>query len=480
MLDPHNIVEYLLSKTIQDLDRCVYIWQNENITVGDLRSRVYGFAERLQDLPARSCVVLALDDCPEWIVAFHAMILCGIIPVVVDSRFDISKLQDIVNRTNSIAIIGNQHWSSLGIKTFVRSDIVGNGSQFNEYRYKPTDDVAYYTTSGTTSGNHKLVVYSHGSLVSLIDRSTYLHQGARILCPARLSFVVGLLITIMAPLTRKSTNVLYHLPPSGLRNIHELINQHSITHFFTAPSVIQIINRNSRANFGSHLTQVYSSGEPLPPLVAKAFEDKFRIRLTNAYGSTETLLTVLLNTNSTVDATLIGTEINDCKVKIVDEAGNNSTVGRLVIQSPACASRYHGDENQSQATFKNGWYYTGDVFTLEHGVYKFVDRVDQFVKVRGCYTSSLDIENLITQVPDVVECAVTFDKDGLGFNQSVAFVVKKSDSKLAGHQLRTEVSRLSNSQGNLVPDQIFFVTELPKTFNNKKIKSIDKLQQNVC
>jgi long-chain acyl-CoA synthetase len=482
MLAPRNIIKYLLENSSHDSDRCVYIWKNNNITASELRGRIFGFANQLKQLALRpqDKVIVAMDDCPEWIVAFDAMVAMGIIPVVVDSRFTDDKINDIIKRTNSVAVL-TDHDRCVNVRQIYKQDINGYADTIDFYDFEDHDDVAYYTTSGTTSNRHKIVVYSHQSLTGLIGKMKYLTPGSTVLCPARLSFVVGLLVTIMVPWLQKTTHVLWHLPASGLRQVHEVINQHKVTHFFTAPSVLKIINKNSRATFGQHLTHVYSSGEPLPLKVAQDFFNKFKLPLINVYGSTETLCSVLFNDGT---ITGLGQPINNCDVLIVDENNKEcpvGTPGRLIIKTASRAARYYDDPESSADAFRGAWYYTGDVFvknTLSD--YEFVDRIDQYVKIKGSLTSALDIEELVTRLPGVIECSVVFDKSQDGFIKSLAFIVKENQTSLKDHDIRAGVNKLSNGLSNMIPDEVFFVSELPKTYNNKKIKALPKLREVAC
>lgn len=468
-----NISQYLLN--VDDPERVIYIWKNRSITVAEMRQKTFGAAGALaRRFRPRDRVILALDDSPEWIAIFHGMILVGIIPVVIDSRINSSDQKALADRCQAAGTINEA--ASYSTEPASKYPVP-------VYQYQPQDEVACYSTSGTTS-NAKLVMYSHQALCEVSHRMRYLEaEQGTLLCPARLSFVVGLIINVLSPWINRSTNILYHLPSSGLRTLHRFINHHKVTHLFTNPTILNILNKNTRAKFGDHLAHVFVSAEPLPRQVGLDFQDKFGIRLKNSFGATETLCSVFLNDDPELEVTDLGVPINDCQLKIVNDHGeicSPGTPGRLLIRSPALVLGYLGEPQLSSEVFQQGWYVTSDIVVEQNGVYRFVDRHGNYVKIRGYYTSSLDIENLIVKVPDVMECAVLFDQDDQGMLRSSAYVVKQNGSAIQSTDVRKQVGKMAHSAGHLVPDRVFFVTEIPKTLNFKKIKSAQRLQDYLC
>ncbi len=96
----------------------------------------------------------------------------------------------------------------------------------------------------------------------------------------------------------------------------------------------------------------------------------------------------------------------------MDDAGNflphdGKSVGEIVGRGPWMTQGYFKDPENSEKLWRNGWLHTGDVGSIDDEYYLTIsDRVKDVIKTGGEWVSSLDIENLLSQIEGVGEVAV--------------------------------------------------------------------------
>ena len=162
------------------------------------------------------------------------------------------------------------------------------------------------------------------------------------------------------------------------------------------------------------------------------------------------------------------------EMRIVDEAGNflphdGQTTGEIVARSPWMSQGYFKDPESSEKLWKGGWLHTGDVASIDPDYFVMIsDRVKDVIKTGGEWISSLDIENIISQIPGVAEVAVVGLPDEKWGERPHALVVVKPDfvSQLSADYIKQKVAcRVDEGELNkwYVPDRILLVSEIPKT-----------------
>jgi acyl-CoA synthetase (AMP-forming)/AMP-acid ligase II len=152
-------------------------------------------------------------------------------------------------------------------------------------------------------------------------------------------------------------------------------------------------------------------------------------------------------------------------LRIVDEVGkpvNVGDVGEIICQSPLATHGYYKNPDATNASFKDGWFYTGDLGYFDEEGYLFVSgRRKDMVKSGGISIYPLEIESVIYSHPDVLEAAVIGVPDAQWGEALKAVIVLKPESKLAAAELQLFCKeRLSPYK---VPKSVDFVESLPHT-----------------
>jgi fatty-acyl-CoA synthase len=152
-------------------------------------------------------------------------------------------------------------------------------------------------------------------------------------------------------------------------------------------------------------------------------------------------------------------------LRIVDDAGRPvkvGEVGEIICQSPLATHGYYKNPDATNASFRDGWFYTGDLGYFDEDGYLFVaGRKKDMVKSGGISIYPLEIESVIYHHPDVMEAAVIGVPDAEWGEAVKAVVVCKPDCALDAETLIAFCKeRLSPYK---VPKSVEFHSSLPHT-----------------
>jgi len=348
-------------------------------------------------------------------------------------------------------------------------------------------------TSGTT-GNPKGVVYSH--------RSTVLHSYASSLPDAFAISRQDVVMPIVPMFHVNGWGIVYSAPMAGAKLVMpgpkmadgealtKLINEEQITMSAGVPTVwlalLQYLGDSNKSI--DSLKRVTVGGAACPLSIFKTFKEKHDVDVEHAWGMTEMSPLGTYNKMSQKDFELPeeafteallrqGRPIFGVDLRIVDEEGkelpwDGKSTGTVQVRGPFIAQGYHKlDGNFNQ----DGWFETGDVANLDlESRMQITDRTKDIIKSGGEWISSIELENLAMNHPDVAEAAVVGVSHEKWTERPLLVVVKKAESKLAAEDI------LSFFGGKVatwwVPGACEFVEKLPHTATGKLDKKVIREQ----
>ncbi|MGC2327283.1 MAG: AMP-binding protein, partial [Candidatus Sulfotelmatobacter sp.] len=161
----------------------------------------------------------------------------------------------------------------------------------------------------------------------------------------------------------------------------------------------------------------------------------------------------------------VGRPLDNLTVSIVDEDGNNlptGQVGELLVKGPSVCSGYWNDPQETRRVYSDGWLRTGDLARKDQEGYLWIEgRKGAFLKMRGIRVSFAEVEERVSAIPGVYECAAHGVDHPEAGEALVLFVALDEGAEIPEQEIRRHLP----PQWAL--DSIRFVSELPKTSAGK-------------
>ncbi|HIP86995.1 MAG TPA: AMP-dependent synthetase, partial [Anaerolineales bacterium] len=263
-------------------------------------------------------------------------------------------------------------------------------------------------------------------------------------------------------------------PAAVLRRIEE----EQVTGLPGVPTLFAMLLQMDLSRFDlSSLRYLTNTGAALPVEHIRRLREALpHARLYSMYGLTECKRALYLPPEE-LDRrpASVGIPIPGTEAWVEDEEGNRvgpEEIGELVIRGSHVMQGYWNDPEETAKRYRPGRYpaerllYTGDLFWMDkEGFFYFVARKDDIIKSRGEKVAPKEVENVLYQLPGVVEAAVVGVPDELLGQAVKAFVVCGD-----GHTL-TEQDVLRHCRQHLedfmVPRCVEFRESLPKTPSGK-------------
>ncbi|PXY32445.1 acyl--CoA ligase family protein [Prauserella muralis] len=264
--------------------------------------------------------------------------------------------------------------------------------------------------------------------------------------------------------------------------IWRLLDSEGITHLNGAPTVLNTIANHEGAHPLSREVVVTTAGAPPSPTVITRMS-ALGARLVHVYGLTETYgpYTVCewqdgwarldVEARSRLLARQgVGMVVTD-GVRVVDEEMNDvprdgATMGEVVMRGNNVMSGYFADPDATATAFRGGWFHSGDLGVWHpDGYVELRDRAKDIIVSGGENISTIEVEAALDSHPAVLEVAVVGVPDEKWGERPKAYVVRRQGEDAAAEDLlehaRARIARYK------VPDEVEFVTELPKTSTGK-------------
>ena len=351
----------------------------------------------------------------------------------------------------------------------------GTSGTLKKPELKP-DDVAVLQYTGGTTGVSKGAVLLHRNVIANVLQSEAWNEPAlRSLGNEQPVGVVALplyhifafTVNMMLGLRQGAKGIL--IPnPRDLAAVLKELAQHKI---HTFPAVNTLFNGlANHPDFNtvdwSHLKISVGGGMAVQGAVAKLWLEKTGCSICEGYGLSETSPSASCNPTTSKEYTgTIGLPLPNTWMKCLDDDGAEVPTGQpgeIAIKGPQVMAGYwqRPDETAKVMT-ADGYFKSGDIGIVdERGYFKIVDRKKDMVLVSGFNVYPNEVEDVVAQLPGVMECAVVGvadDKTG----EAVKLVIVKKDPKLTEAQVRDYCR--TNLTGYKQPKVIEFRTDLPKT-----------------
>jgi long-chain acyl-CoA synthetase len=346
-----------------------------------------------------------------------------------------------------------------------------------------SDDNALFQYSGGTTGISKAAIAMHKNLVAnAIQIRSWMVEAKdgeeTVLMALPLFHVYGMVAGMLFGIRTGAALVMVPNP----RDLEDLLGnaqKYKTTIFPGVPTLYNLINNSPEAQAGkydlSSIKACISGSAPLMRETKEKFEELTGGVVFEGYGLSEaptaSHCNPLLGENRTGS---IGLPLPDVDCRIVsldDEVTDLGTgeIGELVIKGPMVMKGYHNMPTETTNTLRDGWLYTGDIARMdEDGYFYIVDRKKELIKPGGFQVWPREIEEVISDHPDVLEAGVAGIPDPYRGETVKAWVVVQPGKTLSEEEV---IAWCAESLADFkVPDQVEFRDELPKTTIGKILR----------
>ncbi len=343
---------------------------------------------------------------------------------------------------------------------------------FYNYNSKPDSVCLIGFTSGTT-GNPKMTAHFHKDILLICEAfpkyalnvtSNDVFTGS-----PPLGFTFGLGGLVLFPFYYGASTVL--LEKASPENILTAIQQFNVSICFTAPTAWRVITTLVSQYDVTSLRKCISAGESLPAKVWEDWFDATGLKIIDGIGSTEILHIFISSIEEDYKVGSTGKPVTGYEAKIVDNQGNEvlpNIAGRLAVRG-LTGCKYLNRIEKQQEYVENGWNITGDIFKKDDdGYYWFIARGDDMIISSGYNIGAIEVESVLLQHPDVLECAVVGLPDSdRGMLVCANIVLKNHES--ASNELVLQIQNWFklNAAPYKYPRVINFMEALPKTETGK-------------
>ena len=258
--------------------------------------------------------------------------------------------------------------------------------------------------------------------------------------------------------------------------------KYNITTFCAPPTMYRMLIKQDISQYDlSSIVHATTAGEALNPEVFKQFEKSTGLRIHEGFGQTETTLSIATLNGTAIKIGSMGKPTPLYDVDIVDPDGKpvaDGETGEIVIHTDSTVPcglflGYYNNEDATNEVYHDGLYHTGDTaWRDEDGYLWYVGRIDDVIKSSGYRIGPFEIENVIMELPYVLECGVSAAPDEVRGQVVKASIVLTPGTE-GTEELKKEIQQYvkQNTAPYKYPRIVVFRDELPKTISGKIIRN---------
>ena len=383
--------------------------------------------------------------------------------------------------------------------------VEGPGSSFRPPDVAPDDLLTLLYTSGTT-GVPKGTMHSHRSLMTPVMASLKLREmwikrpslktverlakvlpryGERLLRAAgrpqtflsTVGFhtITGLEVMLQALLMGDKLAIMPRFHPLEAL---QLIERERVTILVAVPMALSILLRMKdldRYDLSSLLICGTGSA-PCPADLARQIQKRFGCAIHIGFGTTELaggIAATSLEDSDDLQAETVGQAMPGMEIKIVDDERREllpGQVGELACRSDSVMMGYwRAPDRTAEVVDEEGWYYTGDLATMdEQGYVRIVGRKKDMIIRGGQNIYPAEIENYLVTHDKIREAAVVGVPALVGGERAWAFVILEEGAEMTAREV-LNYCRMG-IDAYKIPDRVRFVTDFPRAASGKPQK----------
>lgn len=345
---------------------------------------------------------------------------------------------------------------------------------------------AYFHTGGTT-GTPKLVRHTHANQVwqawamNLLLKSK---PGANLLFGMPLYHVGGALTQALSMLSGGNCLVVLSAAgwrnPASIKNIWGLVERFKPETLSSVPTVLAAAFAIPPDNADiSSLRYAAAGGSAIPVAVGKAIQDKFRLKVLEVYGMTETSsVHTIAYPDRSIRLGSVGLPVPYARVRVVKLGDDGrlerdcaiDEIGVVIMAGPGVFGGYLNELHNKGAFVDGHWVNSGDLGRLDKDGFLWITGRAKDLVIRGGHNiDPASVEEILFQHPAVGLAAVVGQPDAYAGELPVGYVQLKPGAAVVAGELEAWV-RERTPERAAVPVQIFLIDPMPLTGVGKVFK----------
>ncbi|MGE8367505.1 long-chain fatty acid--CoA ligase [Cupriavidus sp.] len=340
------------------------------------------------------------------------------------------------------------------------------------------DDMAVMPYTSGTTGAPKGCIHTHRSVMhNAIGNGIWSACGAGsvVLSVLPLFHVSGMQHGMNTPIHCGATIVM--LPRWDREAAGRLISQHGVTHWMGNPTmVIDLLASANLERFNlTTLRHVGGGGAAMPQAVAERLKQQFGLSYLEGYGLSETMAATHNNPSDRPKQQCLGLPTFNTEARVIDPTTLKvlpvGEVGEIIVSGPQVFKGYWGKPDATRDAFieleGRTYFRTGDLGTVDgDGYYFMTDRLKRMINVSGFKVWPSEVENLLYKHPAVQDACIIGTHDAYRGETVKALVVLKSTAKGTTPEEIIDWARKSMAAYKY-PRVVEFVDALPRSSTGK-------------
>ncbi|SFA48399.1 long-chain acyl-CoA synthetase [Parageobacillus thermantarcticus] len=496
-----TLCDILQERAKQYRDNPALTFYDKVMTYGELAYAVEKFASSLQQQGVQKGdrVAIMLPNCPQYVIAYYAILRVGAIvtqvnPMLVEREllhlltdsgaetiviYDAiyPRLQAVRKDTpikRAIVVSFQQAGASFSPDVTFEQFLAQGSGNVQPVPIEPEHDVAVLQYTGGTTGRSKGAMLTHRNILANVMQCAEFFKGTyevgkeRYLTVIPLFHVFAMTSGMNMAIYVGANNIL--LPRFELQEVLETIKEKQPTVFPGVPTMyVAITNTPEVEKYGINSIKTCNSGSaPMPVELMKEFEQKTGATVLEGYGLSEASPVTHCNPPfAERKPGTVGIGMPMTEYKIVDVATGTEElkpgeVGELIIRGPQVMKGYWNMPEETAVALRDGWLYTGDLATVdEEGYVTIVDRKKDMIIASGYNIYPREIEEVLYEHPAVKEAVAIGVPDQYRGETVKAIIVLKDGKEVTEEEIITHCRK--NLAAYKVPRIVEFRNELPKT-----------------
>jgi long-chain acyl-CoA synthetase len=449
-------------------------------------------------------VALMLPNLPFFPIAYYAILKLGATVVPLNVLFKRGEVQYHLEDSDAVALIAwegflEEAGPGFGAAPTCRTLIVAqppasvaelpqgalalgailadSSPSFDSVQTMPDDTAVILYTSGTT-GKPKGAELSHlnmalNAMISA-DKVIGVEERDVLLCTLPLFHSFGQTAVMNLALYLGAT--ISMIPRFEPVKAFEVMQRDRVSVFMGVPTMyFYLLNHPDAERYDlSALRRCVSGGASMPVEVMRAFNARYKVKILEGYGLSETSPVASFNhLDREAKPGSIGTPIWGVEMRVAAADGSDAAAGELgeiaIRGHNIMKGYYKRPEATAAAIREGGWFFTGDVARVdEDGYFYIVDRIKDLIIRGGMNVYPREIEEVLYAHPAVAEAAVVGMADeALGEEVKAVVALKPGQAATAEELMSYCKERLAAFK---YPRAIVFRDSLPKTATGKILK----------